>query len=104
MNPYEPSRIPKDFDMFIELYKGRDFPLQLTCGGVYGFIRNLMGDEALCYAFYDTPDLVHDIIGTYIDMNIKLWEELCRNVQFDLIECWEDIGGQNRMYHISRHF
>ena len=95
LNPYDKQRIPHDFDKYIELYKTRDFPLQLTCGGVYGFIRNLMGDEALCYAVYDDPELVEDIMTTYINMNIKLWEVLCRDIKFDLIECWEDMASKN---------
>lgn len=94
LNPYDKSRIPQDWDLYKQLYKNRDFPLQLTCGGVYGFVRNMMGDEALCYAFYDTPELVHDIIDTYISMCLKLWEVLCDGVSFDLVECWEDMASK----------
>ncbi len=94
LNPYDKSRIPDNWRDYVELYKNRDFPLQLTCGGVYGFARNMMGDEALCYAFYDEPELVHDIINTYISMTLKIWEILCKDVQFDLAECWEDMASK----------
>jgi len=94
LDPYDPRRIPADWPNLVELYKNRDFPLQLTCGGVYGFLRHMMGDEALCLAMYDDPNLVSRIIGEYIDMNIALWEILCRDVQFDLIECWEDMASK----------
>ena len=94
LNPHDPRRLPKDWENYVELYHNREFPLQLTCGGVYGFARNMMGDEALCYAFYDDPELVQDIIGSYIDFCITLWERLCRDVQFDLIESWEDMASK----------
>lgn len=94
LDPNDPARIPKDWHNYVDLYQNREFPLQLTCGGVYGFARNMMGDEALCYAFYDDPDLVHDIIDGYIDFCLKLWEKLCKNVSFDLIESWEDMASK----------
>lgn len=68
---------------------------QLTGGGVYGFARNMMGDEALCYAFYDDPELVHDIMDSYMDFCCRLWERLCDGVAFDLIESWEDMASKN---------
>ncbi len=51
-----------------------------------------MGDEALAYAFYDTPDLVDDIMTTYTDVAISLWERMLSELDFDLIECWEDMA------------
>lgn len=94
LNPDEPSRIPRDWHNYVDLYRTRTFPLQLTCGGVYGFARNMMGDEALCYAFYDEPELVHDIMDSYVSFCLRLWEKLCRDVSFDLIECWEDMASK----------
>lgn len=94
LDPLHPARLPKDYAQYVELYRNREFPLQLTCGGVYGFARTMMGDEALCYAIYDEPEMVADIINTYIDMCLKLWEVLCRDIDFDLIECWEDMASK----------
>jgi len=94
LDPHDPARIPPDWPLLAELYKNRDFPLQLTCSGVYGFLRKMMGDEALCLAMYDDPGLVKQIIGDYIDMCLVLWEKLCQDVQFDLIECWEDMASK----------
>lgn len=95
LNPDDPRRIPRDWHNYAELYRNRTFPLQLTCGGIYGFARTMMGDEALCYAFYDEPELVHDIMDSYIDFCLHLWEKLCVGVSYDLIECWEDMASKN---------
>ncbi|MGI6337268.1 MAG: hypothetical protein ACOXZM_09510 [Eubacteriales bacterium] len=94
LDPDDPRRFPKDWCNYVDLYRNREFPLQLTCGGVYGFLRKMLGDEALCYAFYDDPELVHDITGTYVTMLLRLWERMCADVEFDLIESWEDMASK----------
>ena len=50
-----------------------------------------MGDENLAYAFYDSPDLVHDMMNTYTDVCIAVWTKMVAEVDFDLIEFWEDM-------------
>ena len=92
----DPSRFPENWSAMVEKYRRRDYPLQLSHGGVYGFARRyLMGDEALMYAFYDDPDLVHEMMDYYTDMIIKIWEKMVKDIDFDLIECWEDMASKN---------
>lgn len=86
------KRLPKDWENYALMYNNRDYPLQLSCRGVYGFLRTMMGDELLSYNFYDEPELVKDITNTYISEMIKLWSVMCKDVQFDLIESWEDMA------------
>lgn len=88
----DPARWPDNWAEAVEEYRTRDWPLQLTHRGVYGFPRNRMGDERLAYAFYDQPELVHAMMDDYTDFAIELWERQCAEVQFDLIECWEDMA------------
>ena len=95
LDPDDPSRFPSDWDQMVAQYRVRDYPLQLTHRGVYGFARNLMGDENLAYAFYDEPEMVHDIIETYSGMALRIWEKLTEEIDFDLIECWEDMASKN---------
>jgi uroporphyrinogen decarboxylase len=92
----DPARFPKDWAEHVTKYRARDYPLQLTHGGVYGFARtHLMGDENLMYAFYDEPKMVHDMMDTYTDMILAIWSKLVKEVEFDLIECWEDMASKN---------
>jgi len=95
LDPDDPSRFPQDWDARVQAYRNRDYPLQLTHRGVYGFARERMGDEKLAYAFYDEPDMVHDMMESYTDMAIRIWEKQVAEVQFDLIECWEDMASKN---------
>ncbi len=95
LDPDDPSRFPDDWDARVKAYRDRDYPLQLTHRGVYGFARERMGDENLAYAFYDSPDMVHDMMESYTDMAIKIWKKQVAEVDFDLIECWEDMASKN---------
>lgn len=95
LQPDDPSRFPLTWPDKVKEYRNRDYPLQLTHGGVYGFARRMMGDERLLFAFYDAPDLVHAIMDSYTDMILNLWERLVRDVDFDLIEFWEDMASKN---------
>jgi uroporphyrinogen decarboxylase len=92
LDPDDVRRFPRGWKHYVEMYSHREYPLQLTCGGVYGFARNLLGDEGLMYLFFDDPALVHDIIGTYIDMLFRIWDKMCPDIEFDLIESWEDMS------------
>ena len=95
LQPDDPERFPKDWPNLVKEYRDRDYPLQLTHGGVYGFARNIMGDEQLLYAFYDCPELVHDLMDSYTDMTLAIWSRMVREVDFDLIEFWEDMASKN---------
>ncbi|MCL2742022.1 MAG: hypothetical protein FWE70_07980, partial [Oscillospiraceae bacterium] len=104
MDPDDPARFPKDWDNYVDMYGGRDYPLQLTSGGVYGFARNMLGDEALCLSMHDDPGLVEDIMGTYTGMCVRIWKKMAARVDFDLIECWEDMAYKGGSIISEAHF
>ena len=95
LQPDDPERFPSDWPVRVGEYRERDYPLQLTHGGVYGFARTMMGDERLLFAFCDDPDLVHAIMDYYTDMVLAIWGRMARDVKFDLIEFWEDMASKN---------
>jgi len=95
LDPSDPSRFPADWPRYVKEFAARDYPLQLTHRGVYGFTRNLIGDENLAYMFYDDPELVHEIMDYYTDMALGMWTRMCAEVEFDLIEFWEDMASKN---------
>lgn len=91
----DPERYPADWEARAAEYRERDYPLALYHGGVYGFARNLMGDEGLALAFYDDPELVHAIMDDYTDFVLRVWARAVREVPFDLVEFWEDMASKN---------
>lgn len=73
-----------------------DAPVQVGIfpWGVFGTIRDLMGAEEILLAFYDYPEMVHDMMDTYVTMWLKLWQEAADRVQIDHIHIWEDMSGK----------
>lgn len=62
--------------------------------GVFGTARDMLGAEELLLAFYDEEAMVRDIMATYTDLWIKLYEEVAKHVQIDHIHIWEDMSGK----------
>lgn len=57
--------------------------------------RQLMGEEGLCIAFYEQPELVHDILNTLADTAFKVLDRVSREVQVDLLSVHEDMAGKS---------
>ncbi len=76
LDPDEPSRYPENWEELKAKWDDRDCPLYLThnCGfaGLYWNLREMMGTEHLSYAFYDQPDLVHEILEFLVEYFMKV--------------------------------
>jgi len=55
--------------------------------------RQLMGEEALCLAYYTQPELIHDILETIGDTAFRALERVSRTVQVDQLVVHEDMAG-----------
>ena len=86
----------KKFDEFAKTAKTLDAPIQagIFPWGVFGSIRDLMGVERLLFAFYDEPELLRDIMETYVTLWIGLYEKIANVVNIDRIHIWEDMSGK----------
>jgi uroporphyrinogen decarboxylase len=58
---------------------------------LYGFCRMLMGEEALAYAFYDEPGMVHDMMETMTEFSIAVLARALREAPVTLVQLWEDM-------------
>lgn len=57
--------------------------------------RQLMGEEALCIAYYDQPELVHDILQTIGDTAFRVLDRVSLQVQVDELSVHEDMAGHS---------
>lgn len=95
LNPADISgRFPANWDSMVEEYRNRDYPLAIGGypHGLFGTPSHLMGYEKLFEMYYDDPELVHDITGTFTDLWIAVYEEVLSRVEVDHIHFWEDIS------------
>ena len=72
--------------------KDRDTVLRLGLCGAYGTLRNLLGPENLCYALYDSPDLIRGMLRHWVEFSCGLADRLCAAVEFDYVFLWEDMA------------
>jgi uroporphyrinogen decarboxylase len=88
------DRFPANWPDLVKEYRHRDYPLALGGypHGFFGTLVHLMGYEELFVNFYDQPDLIHDILDTFTDLWIAVYEEVVKDVEVDHIQIWEDIS------------
>jgi hypothetical protein len=72
--------------------RDRQTILRLGLCGAYGTLRNLFGPENLCYALYDSPDLIRGILRHWVEFACGVADRLCAEVDFDYVFLWEDMA------------
>jgi len=63
--------------------------------GFYGQLRNWMGMERLSTAFYDYPEMVHDMADHWAEMTARQLETLPPDIRLDMVFWWEDMASKN---------
>ena len=57
--------------------------------------RQLMGEENVCLAYYEQPELLHDMLNTISDTNMKVFERIFDIVTVDNLGVHEDMAGKS---------
>ena len=63
--------------------------------GFYGQLRWWMGMENLSFAFYDYPDMVHDMVDHWSRMAAMQIASLPEDIPIDIVDWWEDMASRN---------
>ncbi len=71
--------------------------------GAFGGPRDLMGDEAVCLAYYDQPELLADMIDTFCRTTCRVLDVVSREVQVDILFVHEDMAGKSGPLAGPRH-
>jgi hypothetical protein len=75
--------------------EGRDYPLGVGCGSMIGKIRDMLTFEGLCYAIYDYPEMVEDMVETCCVLVENFLDQVLPHFKFDYASGWEDICFKN---------
>jgi uroporphyrinogen decarboxylase len=92
LNPDSPARYPCWWEDVKREWKGRDYPLSIPAGSIYGYLRNWIGVENLSVMFYDDPDFVHEMMDYMGDFIVSVIHRALDEVHFDFAEMWEDMS------------
>ncbi len=81
----------------VDLRKGVEEGKCVTVGfcGFYGQLRNWMGMENLSMAFYDYPEMVHDMVEHWAELCASQLESLPQDIPIDYVSWWEDMACKN---------
>ncbi|HKK61981.1 MAG TPA: uroporphyrinogen decarboxylase family protein, partial [Bacteroidales bacterium] len=94
------DRFPANWDELVKEYKKRDYPLAIGGypHGFFGTPAHLIGYENLFIWYCMEPDLMHDIMETFTNIWLAVFEEVISKVEIDHWQIWEDISfGQGSM-------
>ncbi|MCL5997645.1 MAG: hypothetical protein M1546_16550 [Chloroflexi bacterium] len=82
----------------VEGWRNRTHPLIFApnCGtvGFYWFARDMIGTENLSYAFYDQPDLVHDVMESHADFLIEAARPILEQTSVEYAILNEDLSSK----------
>jgi len=89
------ERAAPNWSELVPSWRKREYALMLFAdrwGGFFGPLRNLMGLENLCLAFYDQPALVERMMEQRADMIIAITGRVLDEVEIDVFAFWEDMA------------
>ncbi len=94
-----PERYLKDWRNNIERWRNRDEVLVLghncAADGFYWRAREWMGTENLSYAWYDMPDLMHEMMEFFADFTIETSRPILEEIDIDYFVINEDMAMKN---------
>ncbi|NPV07042.1 MAG: hypothetical protein HPY83_03640 [Anaerolineae bacterium] len=92
---FSPSRLAGDWEATARAHLAAGRVVTVSIPGGFDEPRQLMGEEALALAYYDQPELVHDILDTIAETAVQVLDEVSRTVQVDQLMVHEDMAGKS---------
>jgi len=69
-----------------------EHPVGFWAVGLYAFWRNFWGEEKLAFAFYDAPDVLHEMAATWLRMHCECSPPVFERVRVDWTLFHEDMA------------
>lgn len=90
---FDESRIDLEALKTLKKQRAEGTLIMLDMPGGFDFPRNLMGEENLCYAYYDEPEMIEDMLNTCASMMRRGLEIILNETEIDLLHVHEDMAG-----------
>ena len=89
------TRFPSEWKARVAGWANSEWPRRCWAdrwGGFFGPLRNMMGLEGLCIAFYEQPKLVERMMAQRADAMIAITQEVLKHTDFEVFWFWEDMA------------
>ena len=88
------GRFPENWPRLVEEYRNRDYPLAIGGypQGFFGTLVHLLGYENAFVWYHEEPELIHDILKTFTEIWMAVFDEVLSQVEIDDWEIWEDMS------------
>jgi uroporphyrinogen decarboxylase len=96
-NPQAVTRYPQWWDLWVNAWRSRDYPLCLLTNatfGLYSQLRSWVGTERVSYLFYDDPAFVEEMIEFNTNHLLQVVSKALQEVEFDYFNFFEDFAGK----------
>ena len=91
-DPDTPERLPPNAADLGDELQDREYPVSFHFSGPFWQLREWLGFENLCMAFYDKPDLVQDMLDFWGDYILRLMQRGFEHVVPDMVHISEDMA------------
>lgn len=92
---FSEARLDTDWQAAARAHLEKDRVVCVRIPGGFDEPRQLLGEEGLCIAYYEQPELVHDMLQTIGDTAFKTLERVSADVPIDLLFVHEDMAGKS---------
>ncbi len=95
MFEFDACRIPEDEIRKAKALQDQGTLIKSEILGGFDILRELMGEENACIAFYEDPELIEDILGTISETNQRVLSEITKHLTIDQLSVHEDMAGKS---------
>ena len=92
---FSEARFGKNWKAVAHKHRGNDRVVTVSIPGGFDEPRQLMGEAEVCIAFYEQPELIHDMLKTIGDTAVKVLDRVSKAAQIDLLSVHEDMAGKS---------
>jgi uroporphyrinogen-III decarboxylase len=92
---FSEARFGKDWEAVANAHREAGRVVTVGIPGGFDEPRQLLGEENICLAFYEQPELIHDILQTIGDTAFRVLERVSATVPVDLLSVHEDMAGKS---------
>jgi uroporphyrinogen-III decarboxylase len=92
---FSPARLGEGWEEAARAHQRAGWVVCVSIPGGFDEPRQLMGEEQLCLAYYEQPELVQDMLDTMSETAWRVLEQVSGRVQLDLLEVHEDMAGKS---------